>query len=180
MLDRVFALVPSPARVLDTPCGAGRVSMHLAAQGYEMSAGDISDSMLEITRERFKEAELEIPVQKEDVEALSYEDKSFDAAVCFRFFHHLPTPELRQKVIGELCRVAKKHVVISYNNPANIRGVEHWVRKIRPWGRKIRINNTSLSEVEGYFNKCGFRLVEDFPFKRLIHNLHTAVFKAVE
>src|ERR1044071_4419326 len=53
LLERAFALIPKTHRVLDAPCGGGRVSIHLAGLGYQMSAADLSEAMVKIARENF-------------------------------------------------------------------------------------------------------------------------------
>ena len=174
LVARAFQLIPKPARVLDVPCGGGRVTVLLGQLGYEMSAGDYSDPMRQITRETTAANGLKVEVFKEDIEQLSQRDKSFDAIICFRFFHHLPNAELRRKVVGELCRVARRHVAMSYFNPRTLRALEQEIRKLR--GRKLTVFNTSLAEVSAYFAEYDFRLVKDFRLD-LINNLHLAVFE---
>jgi SAM-dependent methyltransferase len=46
-----------------------------------------------------------------DAHALAFADRSFDAAVCLRVIMH--TPDWR-RVVGELCRVARRQVVLDY------------------------------------------------------------------
>ena len=174
LVARAFQLIPKPASVLDVPCGGGRVTVLLGQLGYEMSAGDYSDPMRQITRETTAANGLKVEVFKEDIEQLSQRDKSFDAIICFRFFHHLPNAELRRKVVGELCRVARRHVAMSYFNPRTLRALEQEIRKLR--GRKLTVFNTSLAEVSTYFAEYDFRLVKDFRLD-LINNLHLAVFE---
>jgi len=176
LVARAFQLIPKPASVLDMPCGGGRVTVLLGQLGYQISAGDYSDPMLQITRETTAANGLKVDVFKEDIEQLSQRDKSFDAIICFRFFHHLPNAELRRKVVGELCRVARRHVAMSYFNPKTLRALEQEIRKLR--GRKLTVFNTSLAEVSAYFAEYGFRLVKNFRLD-LINNLHLAVFERV-
>ncbi len=37
MVDKAFADIPKTHRVLDVPCGGGRVSVHLGKKGFQMS-----------------------------------------------------------------------------------------------------------------------------------------------
>jgi len=174
LIERAFQLIAKPARVLDVPCGGGRVTVLLSQLGYEMSAADYAEPMREITRETTAAKGLSVPVFKEDIENLLQADGSFDAIVCFRFFHHLPNEELRRKVVGELCRVARKHVAMSYFNPNTLRALEQKLRRLR--GRKLSVFNTPLAEVTAYFEANGFRLLKNFPLDA-INNLHLAVFE---
>jgi len=176
LVERAFALIPKDARVLDVPCGGGRVTVHLAKRGYRMSSADLSEAMLKIAREAVAEAGLSCDVQRQDIEKFSYPDRAFDAIISFRLFHHFPNPEIRQRAVRELCRVAGKWVALSYFSPASITSVK---RKLRAavGGRKSEKHPTPLSEVVGYFEKCGFRLVKDFAQLPLVHTLHLAVFE---
>lgn len=172
LVERAFRLIP-PGRVLDVPCGGGRVTVLLSQLGYDMSAADYAEPMREITRETLAAKGLNLPVFKEDIENLSQADRSFDAVVCFRFFHHLPSEQLRRKVVGELCRVARLHVAMSYFNPKTLRALEQKLRRLR--GKKLSVFNTPLAEVTAYFEANGFKLVKNFPLDA-INNLHLAVF----
>src|ERR1051326_5163463 len=72
LIDRAFALVPKSHRVLDVPCGGGRVMLHLAQKGYTASGADLSESMLAIARESVSKANLSCVVERQDLEKLSY------------------------------------------------------------------------------------------------------------
>lgn len=178
MVDRAFALVPKTHRVLDCPCGGGRVTVHLGKKGYAMSAGDLSDSMLRITTENAGKAGLQVVVQKQDIEKLTFADRQFDSVISFRLFHHFPTPEIRRRAVTELCRVARKYVALSYFSPASLTSVK---RKLRAalGGKKSEKYATPLSEVEGYFDGAGFKLVKDFAQLPLVHTMHLALFERV-
>lgn len=176
LVDRAFALIPKSARVLDVPCGGGRVTVHLSKRGYVVSSGDLSEAMLAIARESVAKAGLKCEVARQDIERLTHGDRSFDAIISFRLFHHFPNAEIRQRAVTELCRVADKWVALSYFSPASVTSVK---RKIRAamGGRKSEKHPTPLSEVKGYFEKCGFRLVKDFAQLPLVHTMHLAVFE---
>ncbi|MCB1967895.1 MAG: hypothetical protein KDI64_18165, partial [Candidatus Accumulibacter sp.] len=84
--------------------------------------------------------------------------------------------ELRRKVVGELCRVARRHVAMSYFNPKTLRALEQKLRRLR--GRKLSVFNTPLAEVTAYFEVNGFELARNFRLDA-INNLHLAVFERV-
>ncbi len=179
LLDKAFALVPKSRRVLDLPCGGGRASIHLARQGYQMSGADHSDAMLQIARQSLADNDLDCPLEKQDIEQLSYADRQFDSIVCFRLFHHFPTPSIRQKAVSELCRVAGSQVLISYSSPYS---ASSFARRLRALGggRRSQKFTTSLGEVERYFGTQGFRLVKDFARSPFLHTLHLALFERVQ
>src|SRR5262245_44815950 len=52
--------VDPPAKLLDVPCGAGRHTLLLAAEGYRVTGADISAEFLDLARARAAENHLEI------------------------------------------------------------------------------------------------------------------------
>ncbi|HUI06649.1 MAG TPA: class I SAM-dependent methyltransferase [Verrucomicrobiae bacterium] len=174
LIERAFALIPKPCSVLDVPCGGGRVMLHLARLGYTVSGADLSEPMLAIARANVAQAGLSCPVEQQDVEKLTYPDGRFDAVVCFRLFHHFPSTGIRQRVVNELCRVARRSVALSYFSPYSVQSVR---RKLS--GRDTDRFSMSLGEIAGYFAAAGFRLVKDLAQMPLVHTLHLAVFERV-
>ena len=87
-LVRTLRLAPG-SRVLDVPCGAGRLAIELAARGCRMTGVDISPEFLETARSTARERGLEIEWRQSDMRDLPWES-AFDAAFCggssFGFF----------------------------------------------------------------------------------------------
>lgn len=175
LVARAFERVP-PGSVLDVPCGGGRISLLLAQLGHHPTAADLSHAMIEVAKKSMQAAPVFIPVHWGDVEALTYPPGSFDSVVCFRLFHHFSTPEIRARAVGELCRVARTWVAISYFSPWSFTSVMRSM-KSRWLGRTRHKFYTPLTEVAGYFAPHGFGLVRDFAQLRGIHTLHLALFK---
>ncbi len=176
LINRLLRAMPVGQRILDLPCGAGRVSLHLAKRGYTVVGADHSAAMLQIARRVLSQNGLHCPVDQQDIEALTYNDRQFDAILCFRLFHHFPTPEVRRRAVAELCRVADHHVAISYFSPWSATSAKRRLRALLG-GRPSQKYATPLSEVSAYFAAQGFRLVSDFPRSRFFHTLHVALFE---
>ncbi|HOW67512.1 MAG TPA: class I SAM-dependent methyltransferase [Candidatus Paceibacterota bacterium] len=176
LIDRAFTLIPKTHRILDIPCGGGRVTLHLSQSGYEVSGVDLSDSMLAIARKNIANHGLKCSIEKQDLEQLSYADRSFDTIISFRLFHHFPTREIRARAVAELCRVARDSVVLSYFTPWSATSLKRWLRRtigLTPSDKHA----TSLREIQRYFQVAGFFLVRDFAQSPMIHTLHLAVFR---
>ena len=176
LIDRAFKFVPRGATVLDTPCGGGRVALHLARHGYKVSAADLSEAMIAIATEAMSQNKVACSVEQQDVERLTYADRSFDAIVCFRLFHHFPNSEIRERVIKELCRVAGRFVVLSYFSPLSVTSVKRSIGQALG-GKRPQKHATSLREISGYFSQSGFKLVKNFARVPILHTLHVAVFE---
>ena len=109
-------LVPfRPQRIMDVATGTGDFAIlaYRMLQPQMLVGTDISEGMMQVACEKVKEAGLDgrIRFQREDCEALSFADASFDAvtvAFGIRNFEHL------DRGLGEMCRVLRPggHLVI--------------------------------------------------------------------
>jgi ubiquinone/menaquinone biosynthesis C-methylase UbiE len=176
LVKRAFAGIPVPSSVLDIPCGAGRMTVLLAKNGYQCVGAEISNVMIDTAKEKITEAGLTCDVHKIDIEDMDYPDRNFDTVLCFRLFHHFPTPVIRKKVVNELCRVAKHNVAISYLSPLSYTSIKRNIRQ-KIFGQSLRQHPTSLSELKSYFSENRFSLLITLPEQLFIHSLHLAVFK---
>lgn len=79
-IDRVG--IEPGQRVLDIGCGTGAFLRLAADRGAEVSGLDASEALLEVARERLPEADL----RPGEMEALPYEDDSFDLVTGFNSF----------------------------------------------------------------------------------------------
>lgn len=87
-LAKHLDLVPG-ARVLDVPCGDGRLALALAARGCRLTGVDISSDFLDAARASTRERGLEVEWRQSDMRDLPWSNE-FDAAFCagssFGFF----------------------------------------------------------------------------------------------
>lgn len=164
--------------VLDIPCGAGRVTILLQGMGYTCEGADIGVGAVESARRAIQQAGFNAQVEKQDLEKMSYTDRSFDTIICFRVFHHFPSPDIRRRVISELCRVARRNVMISYFSPYSYTSIRRKIRMILG-GKRSRQHATPLSELSGYFSEQGFILERNLARTPFIHTLHLAVFRRI-
>jgi SAM-dependent methyltransferase len=100
--------------LLDAGCGAG-LALQRASQRDAVAAGfDAAPGLLEVARERLPEAEL----REGDIEAVPFEDNSFDVVMAFNSVQYASAPVA---ALRELSRVAKPgaHVVVGqWSDPA--------------------------------------------------------------
>ena len=176
LVRKAFSLVPVSSSVLDIPCGAGRVTILLSKMGYACVGAEIADAMIEVARREIAAENLDCSVEKINVEAMSYSDRAFGAIICFRLFHHFPSPDVRRRVIRELCRVAESYVALSYLHPFSLTSFKRKTRAALG-GKRSRQNTTSPDEVKQYFKEFGFVPVKDFAQFPVIHSLHLVLFK---
>jgi len=118
---RGLAGVAAGSRVLDLPCGAGRLTVELLRRGYAVTAVDVSTHMLARARDNVAAAAGTVDpsdarFQTGDVMQTGFEAKSFDAVVCSRLFHHFTEAEVRRSALCELARICRGPIVVSFSN----------------------------------------------------------------
>lgn len=88
-----------PTRVLDLPCGTGRMLRALRDDGYTaLTGGDTSPAM----REKSSALVADATVVEADAMHLPFDDASFDAVVSLRFLFHVGDPA---RYFAEVARV---------------------------------------------------------------------------
>jgi len=80
-VEKGLQLTPQ-AKVLDVPCGAGRLSLELASRGYHVTGVDFTLPSLDDARRKATQQQLEIAWEHRDMRDLPWQEK-FDGAFCF-------------------------------------------------------------------------------------------------
>ena len=134
--------VPAGSAFLDAGCGSGVKSILLAQRDYNVSAVDISETVLQHAQEKASHSGMNnrITFQPEDMTALSFANETFDAVLCWGVLMHIPNVE---GAITELMRVMKKggYIIISEGNMHSLQAVA--IRAIKRVLRKPEENMTN-------------------------------------
>jgi ubiquinone/menaquinone biosynthesis C-methylase UbiE len=145
--------LPAGASILDVGGGHAQIAPQLIDAGYVVTvvgSDPICAARLEpwiaSGRCRFEVANLQ---------ALPYPDQSFDAVVCFRL---LPHSVSWNSLIGELCRVARRSVVLDY---PSVRSANILSTRLFRLKRAIELNTREFmlftpSEINTAFADRGF------------------------
>ena len=177
MVAEAMGMLPANAvaSVLDAPCGVGRLSLWLGQKGYEVTAVDLGESAVSLTRELLAEHAVPADVRCGDIFHLPDADAAFDAVVCFRLLHHFANTSDQQALIAELCRVSAKYVVISYFSPYSITSLRRKLRKLLR-GIPVKQYPNSQHEVTNMFRSQQFALIGLVRRSGVLHSLQVAVF----
>jgi ubiquinone/menaquinone biosynthesis C-methylase UbiE len=139
ILRRALARAGAKGRILDCPCGAGRLVPTLLSFGNHVTAVDLSAPMVieakNVLAPLAAQGLVEFGVAP--VDALPYEDGSFDTVVCHRLIHHMRSPAERGAAFRELARVARRRVVLSFSDATTLKA------RFRAW-RGVTGGNTLL------------------------------------
>ncbi|MGH7177301.1 MAG: class I SAM-dependent methyltransferase [Tepidisphaeraceae bacterium] len=122
-IERALESVPRGARVLDLPCGAGRLAPMLVRMGFDLTEADNSPHMVEQAQSAWRqtcadEAQDESGVKFEvrDVMRTGYPDGAFDAVICNRLLHHFVESSTRVAALRELARITRGALIVSFFN----------------------------------------------------------------
>ena len=113
--------LPAGSRVLEIGCGAGFLTVALAARGYRVESIDSSAAMIASTHARLADAGLAdaVAARVEDVHSLSAPDGSYAAVVALGVIPWLHSPE---RALQEIARVLRPggSLVITTDNRARL------------------------------------------------------------
>lgn len=98
-------LLPKGVTV-DLGCGTGTDLMYLAQQGYWVIGVDIALEPLRFSRERLRQAGLDVPLIQADARFLPFRDSSIDL-ICDSGCFHSFDPEIRPMYARSVARVLK-------------------------------------------------------------------------
>ncbi len=100
--------LPRGSRVLDLPCGWGRLNPHLRARGLKVIGGDLSP--LNLAKHR---ASHPIPLVRLDFRALPFRQESADGVFCaFTSWGYFATEAENLRQLSEFARVLRKDGVL--------------------------------------------------------------------
>lgn len=154
----------SPATLLDLPCGTGRFWPAAAKAGVcSLIAADGSPGMLEVAAANRLSPSIPQQLLETSAFAIDLPDNCVDIAACLRFYHHLAMPEDRSRLLSELIRVSRQHLIISLWVDGNYAGNRRMRKPAKPpvsgYGPRICRHR---GEVEAEFVDAGCRIIRHY------------------
>ncbi|WP_161596205.1 class I SAM-dependent methyltransferase [Rhodanobacter glycinis] len=143
--------------ILDVGCGTG--SLALAAKARVDAGGtvhgiDASKEMIEQASRKAQRRRVPVDFRIATVEALPFQERSFDVVFSTLMLHHLPRP-LRRACASEIARVLKpggRVLITDFHPPARRR--MGWVAHLHRHG------SVKVEEVHELLVSTGFRMLE--------------------
>jgi len=154
-------------RVLDVPCGTGRLVRSLARHIPHLVGADVSRDMINLSRQHLNVNEQSVghlEYVQCDAKYLPFHSNSFDLVVSGRFLHHLyhlPQAE-RMQVVREFVRVSRRWVlgdfIIQY-------GLKYYVNKVRSVlrGKQLKSQRMTAAKVFGELSDAGLKIEQVYP-----------------
>lgn len=155
-LDIAQSIMPVSA-VLDLACGTGRISEFLAARGYRLTCGDISNEMLDVAKARLHAAGSgDVTFLNVDIYQVNKSIGHFDCVTAFRLFQHLTSKE-RSRALQAMARASQRFVLVNVMYTSMYYGALRKVR--RALGRYTTRYTSSAAEIEAELDHAGLRIV---------------------
>ncbi len=159
-------------RILDVPCGTGRLLRSLTSRIPHSVGADVSADMIEFSRlstagqETGSKSLLEY-VQC-DAKYLPFGNESFDMVVSGRFLHHLfnvPQSD-RLQVMKEFVRVSRRWVLGDFNIKY---GLKYYINRMRSILERKPLKSQRMSAVEVFeeLAEAGLRVEQVYPISWL-------------
>jgi SAM-dependent methyltransferase len=104
-LQRVLK-APDKGKILDVPCGTGRLTLELASRGYRTTGVDIAESYVGAAQAEAQQRQLPAEFQHRDMRELPWESE-FDAAFCYGNSFGYMADEDNARFLKTVCRCLK-------------------------------------------------------------------------
>ena len=134
---------------------------------------DISLEMLKFVRQNLAEWKPSLGVGS--AFHLPLQDRCVDVAFSARLFHHVPDQKERHQYIRELCRVAKKNVIMTFFHTWSLKNILRVIR--RPFNRKKPKVTMTTDELREIARSVGWEVVTTIPLSRIASGHHYAVLR---
>lgn len=172
-VEYLDAHLPESGHILDAGGGAGRYTVWLAEQGYEVTLIDVSDEQRRIAHKKIERRDLsnQVSIESGDIRSLADSDDTYDAVLCCGGpLSHVVDGEQRAAALEELRRVATSDAPVFISVMGRlavlqsiIKGAPHLyhllphLAETGDWSREIA--KDSLDEPE--FVECHFFRAEE-------------------
>lgn len=149
-LDRVLALVPAQAKILDIGCGSGKpIAAYLLAQGCTVTGVDSSETMLLMAQQNFPD---QTWIQA-DMRQFRLEQK-FDAILAWDSFFHL-APDDQRQMFAQFARHAQQGTVLMFSSgPAHGEAIGEF------FGEPLYHASLAPEEYRALLRQYGFQVLE--------------------
>ncbi len=134
-IEQCLESIPTGSRVLDLPCGTGRLTRLLVSRGYRVTGADVSEAMLGHAREKYREYQREqggnspaVQFEIRDVLATGFNTDQFDGITCIRLFHHFDDAETRRRGLKELRRICRGPIIVTFLNSFALDRISSWLK----------------------------------------------------
>ncbi len=154
LVEKFLATFPRGSRLLDLPCGSGRLAplFQKAEMGYV--GADVALPMLRLVQQSLGP----LALLKADALALPFRQRAFDGVISVRLLHRIRSREVRVQMLREMARVGLGAILVTYYARWNLRGIQRRIRGKYP--------GLGLEEMREDARQAGLRVSRAIPLRR--------------
>jgi ubiquinone/menaquinone biosynthesis C-methylase UbiE len=132
--EALAPLFPTPgARALDVATGGGHTALCVARLGWRVTAGDVSERMLEGAKRLLGEAGLPLETLRFAAEEMPFPDATFDLVTVRVAPHHFSSPEKFMREAARVLSHGGHFLLIDGCVPDDDPETEAWLHDVEKW-----------------------------------------------
>jgi SAM-dependent methyltransferase len=164
LIRRFLKPLGRSAAILEIPCGGGRLTPGFADLADLVIEADVAIGQVAYGRAH---SQVSTPCVWMTASAfhIPLRDRSVDGAICVRLSHHLPTSAERERLFGELLRVSRRFVIVTFFDRYSLKNLTYRLR--HPFrGGPPKLTMTR-AEVAALASAGGAKLTKVAPLSRI-------------
>lgn len=158
--QQFIAGLPAGSKILDCGCGPGMDTERFSDLGYNVTAIDLSENFVKLTKERVPDAE----VEKMDMRDLAFPEATFDGVWASFSLLHIRASEIRKTLLGfgSVLREGGLFFAAMHRGPKT-----EWVKTtISGMERETYVQEWLQTDIEAVVRGAGFEIIGSRPFER--------------
>ncbi len=187
LLASLLEELPRSDRILDMPSGYGRFTPLLLPRTDSLISLDLSHHMLVKAMERTADVGAGLAGQGLAADAganffagaissqLPLPDKCVDLSLTIRHYHHVHDRERRIAMLGELNRVTRRRVILTFYRSGTFHHAQRLVKKVKPKIKQITFR--SIDQFLEETGKAGLEVERIIKLTRMVHSQTFAVLR---
>jgi predicted TPR repeat methyltransferase len=175
MVGKCFQGAAKPQKIVDVPCGTGRLAEALLKQGHSVHGVDISDEMLHVARQRLDVYGSRFTTEVADVKHLPAEVPTYDGALCARVLMHFTLDQQIEFLIG-VARLSRSVVVINHSLDSGYQRFRRGFKRLLGH-QESALHPVSNKDIKVLLKNAGLREVKR---RRLLPIISEAVYIVAE
>ncbi len=147
--------LPPKSRALDVATGGGHTALFLAKMGCEVTASDITESMLEVATRLAAKEGFSIHTRQHPAEEMPYRAESFDIVSCRVAPHHFTKPALFVREAARVLVPGGCFLLIDTTVPDNSPEAARWLDRVEKLRDPSHVRLIPPSEWLSYCREAG-------------------------
>jgi len=152
-------------RILDMPCGAGRLTCELLKLGAPIVGADYSSEQMAFAAERY--AGEDITLVEANALKAPFKDDEFSLVLSVRLSHHIADVADRERYLRELMRISKRWIIVSIFDHDSVKNLIRRARTSLRLTKKRGKFTMTMARVAEVAAEEGWTMQEALPLSRL-------------